>query len=329
MRKRERLERAIAGEPVDRLPVALWRHFPGDDQRAADLARSSVDFQRRYDWDFLRLMPARHFQVIDYGLRDDWRGDPRGIRAIEKRVIQRSLDWTEIRPLSPGRGFLAQQVDSARLIAQALQADGVPILQTIYSPLVQAAQLAGPQKMLRDLRRQPERLRSALTQLTESTLRFLEALRKLPNLAGIFVVTEFASHDIMSEIEYTACSKSLLWDIFSALPREWWLNILQIGGAAPMLRLFSDLPLQAFNWDMRSADSLLSAKSLFRSAVCGGLSDDEDLLCGSPVLLRSALREAFNQSSGRRFILSGSGAGFITTPLSNLRAARASVDSRL
>ena len=58
MRKRERLERAIAGEPVDRVPVALWRHFPGDDQRAADLARSAVDFQREFDWDFVRVMPA-------------------------------------------------------------------------------------------------------------------------------------------------------------------------------------------------------------------------------------------------------------------------------
>ncbi len=37
MNKRERLEAAIAGQSVDRVPVALWRHFPGDDQ---DPARS-------------------------------------------------------------------------------------------------------------------------------------------------------------------------------------------------------------------------------------------------------------------------------------------------
>ena len=36
--KRRRLEAAIAGETVDRLPVALWRHWPGDDQDAAALA---------------------------------------------------------------------------------------------------------------------------------------------------------------------------------------------------------------------------------------------------------------------------------------------------
>ena len=40
MNKRERLEATVAGEPVDRVAVALWRHWPGDDQRAEDLARS-------------------------------------------------------------------------------------------------------------------------------------------------------------------------------------------------------------------------------------------------------------------------------------------------
>ena len=38
MTRRERLLATFAGEPVDRPAVALWRHFPGDDQRPADLA---------------------------------------------------------------------------------------------------------------------------------------------------------------------------------------------------------------------------------------------------------------------------------------------------
>ena len=42
--KRERLEKAIHGEEVDRVPVALWRHWPGDDQRPADLAEARLIF---------------------------------------------------------------------------------------------------------------------------------------------------------------------------------------------------------------------------------------------------------------------------------------------
>jgi uroporphyrinogen decarboxylase len=323
MRKRERLERAIAGEPVDRLPVALWRHWPGDDQRYADLARSTIDFQHDYNWDFLRVMPSRNYQVIDYGLQDEWRGDPSGTRAINKRVIKRSLDWTDLRPLSPARGLLSQQIECLRLIAQALDAENVPILQTVYSPLLQAAQLAGPSKVLRDMRLRPDRLRSGLNQLTESTLRFLEALGKQPGPAGLFLVTGFASHDMMSEAEYAAFALPHLASIISALPKHWWLNIVQVAGPSPMLKLIGDLPVPVLNWDTRGGSAELpQANSLYAGAVCGGLNDYDDLLRGTPALLRSIIRDALEQVDSRRLILSGSGDGFITTPISNLRAVR-------
>jgi uroporphyrinogen decarboxylase len=41
-RKRERLEATVVGETADRLPVALWRHWPGDDQDAAALAAAHL-----------------------------------------------------------------------------------------------------------------------------------------------------------------------------------------------------------------------------------------------------------------------------------------------
>ena len=327
MQKRERLERAIAGEPVDRVPVALWRHWPGDDQRYADLARSTIDFQHDYNWDFVRVMPSRNFQVVDYGVQDIWEGDALGIRQITKRVISRSLAWTEIRPLSPSRGQLLQQMQCLKLIGQALGSEQVPVLQSIYSPLVQAAQLAGRQKVLRDMRVRPDRLRSGLNQLTEGTIRFLDALRKIPGIAGVFLVTEFASHDIMSEAEYAACVLPHIQNILADLPDHWWLNIVQVRGPSPMLPLFGDLPIQALNWDTRiEEDGLTKAKSHFNFASCGGLNDADDLLSGTPALLTSVIRDAVNQSESRRFILSGSGAGFVNLPISNIRAVRSIVE---
>ena len=327
MHKRERLERAIAGEPVDRPPVALWRHWPGDDQRYADLARSTIDFQHDYNWDFVRVMPSRNFQVLDYGLQDDWQGDPAGTRRIKKRLITRSLDWTELRTLSPARGVLSQQIECLRLIGQALQADEVPILQTIYSPLLQAAQLAGRHKVLRDMRVRPDRLRSGLNRIVENTLRLLEALSAQRGVAGVFMVTGFASHDILSEEEYRAFALPHLQSILSTLPAQWWLNIVQVAGASPMLKLMSELPVQAFNWDTRaSAMQLSHINGLYSGATCGGLHDDEDLLRGTPSLLHSVIRDALEQTDHRRLILSGSGDGYVTMPISNVRAVRSVVE---
>lgn len=326
MQKRERLERAIAGERVDRAPVALWRHWPGDDQRYADLARSTIDFQHDYNWDFARLMPARTFQVVDYGVQDYWDGDARGLRKVSKRVVNRSLDWTEIRPLSPARGNLLQQAQALRLVGQALQTEATPVLQTVYSPLIQAQQMAGRSKVLRDLRVRPDRLRSGLNQLTEGTMRFLDTLKKVPAVAGVFLVTEFASHDCMSEYEYRTSVLPHLRNILAGLPDHWWLNIAQVGGRSPMLSLFSDLPLQALNWDRGAdADSLGSG---FGFAACGGLHDEEHLLKGTPTLIHAAIREALQRAESRRLIISGSGAGRINLPLSNMRAVRSGVEAQ-
>ena len=324
MRKRERLERALAGESVDRPPAALWRHFPGDDQRITDLARSIIDFQRDYNWDFARAMPSRQFMVSDYGLESAWRGDARGMREATKRVVRRSLDWTELRPLTPGRGALGGQVEVMRLVGAALEADETPLVQTIYSPLLQAAQLAGRSNLLRDLRLQPDRLRSGLTQLTESALRFIEALAKIKAVAGIFFVTGFASHDLLSEAEYRSIAMPHNRNIVSALPSHWWLNIAQVAGDSPMLRLLDELPFQALNWDTIGR-SLSETSDRLNCAVCGGLRD-EDLLLGTPTMLREAIQRATRQRKKRRLIISG-GEGYITAPISNLRAVRSAVES--
>src|SRR6185369_6682162 len=110
MNKQERLIKTLAGEPTDRVPVSLWRHFPGDDQRAADFARSVIEFQKTYDWDFVKVTPSSNATVMDYGLQDEWRGSIEGTREVTKRVIKKSLDWTELRSLDPARGELAKYI---------------------------------------------------------------------------------------------------------------------------------------------------------------------------------------------------------------------------
>jgi hypothetical protein len=80
MNKRERLAAAIAGQSVDRVPVALWRHFPGDDQAPAALAAATVAFQRRWDFDFVKVTPASSFQIKDWGAQDAWQGNIEGTR---------------------------------------------------------------------------------------------------------------------------------------------------------------------------------------------------------------------------------------------------------
>ena len=58
---RERLQACLAGETPDRVPVALWRHFPVDDQSPETLAAATLHWQSVYDFDFVKVTPASSF----------------------------------------------------------------------------------------------------------------------------------------------------------------------------------------------------------------------------------------------------------------------------
>jgi uroporphyrinogen decarboxylase len=324
--KRERLEKTIAGEQTDRVPVALWRHWPGDDQRPQDFVESAVAFQRQYDWDFLKLTPASSYCITDYGVQDQWVGSLEGTREYTRRAVQRSLDWTDLRALDPSKGALGRQLEAIRLAKEAL-GDEVPLVYTIFSPLAQAKNIVGGEVLLRHLRTAPDRLRTGLNVITESTLRLIEAIRR-SKLSGIFYAVQHASYALMSEAEYREFGRPYDLQILEALPKDWWLNLVHLHGDLPMFDLVADYPVQVINWHDRETEPDLAAGKLrFRGAVCGGLGRWNPVHNGAPVDVREMARNAIEQTNGRRLILSTGCVIMITSPLSNLRAVREVVNT--
>lgn len=328
MHKRERLEKTIAGEPTDRVPVSLWRHFPGDDQRAADLARSVVEFQKTYDWDFVKVTPASSYSVVDYGVQDEWQGNLEGTRAYTRYAVTRSIEWTDLRPLDPTRGALGRQIECLRLIESGLDDPGVPVIMTIFNPLSQAKHVAGNDLLLRHMRTAPDRVHTGLNVITESTLRFIDVLKRNTSIAGIFYAIQHASYDLISEDEYRAFGLPYDRKILDALPDRWWFNLMHFHGQSPMFRLVDQFRVQALNWhDRETEPDLAKGKSQFVGAVCGGLSNWEHVHYGTPTAIRDVARDAMTQTNRRRFILSTGCVTMITSPLSNIRAVREVVES--
>ena len=170
--KRRRLEAAIAGEAVDRLPVALWRHWPGDDQDAAALATAHLKWQADYDWDLLKVGPASSYSVIDWGVEDRWEGHIEGTRTTTRYPVAQPADWEALRPTDPGRGALATQIEALRLVGAAMRGD-TPFIATVFSPLSMAKHLAGNAVALSHMREAPEAFHRGLNTLTESIIAFI------------------------------------------------------------------------------------------------------------------------------------------------------------
>jgi len=323
MTKRERLEATVAGKPVDRPAVALWRHWPGDDQRAVDLARATLDFQHTYDFDFVKCMPSSNYCLADWGADSRWVGNEEGTRTWVPRVIQRPEDWTELEVLDPYQGRLAETCRALDLIGQGLE-QGTPFIQTIFNPLAQAKNLAG-ERLLPHLRHHPDALIAGLETITESTVRFIEAARGT-GIAGIFLALQHATYDLMSEAEYRQFGRPYDLRVLEAT-EGLWFNLLHLHGEHVMFDLVTDYPVQAINWhDRETPPSLREAMPRFAGALTGGLHRIETMLRGTPEQVRAEVQAAIEDTDGRRLIIGTGCVMFTNTPLGNILAARETVN---
>lgn len=324
MNKIERLQATIAGEPTDRPSVALWRHWPGDDRTPEGLAAATLRFQREFDFDLVKVTPASSFCLQDWGARDEWRGNVEGTRDYTLHPVQSPDDWARLPILDPHHGALGAQLTCLRMIGDALD-DGTPFLQTIFSPLAQAKNLAGGDRLLLHLRRHPDALHAGLETITATTIRFIEAARAT-GIAGVFYAVQHARYDLLSEPEYRAFGRPYDLRVLAAA-EGLWLNVLHLHGEEGMFNLVAGYPVQVLNWhDREGGPSLREGKTKFGAAVCGGLSRWATVVRGTPEQVRAEALDALDQTGGRRFILGTGCVVPVIAPLENLRAARQVVE---
>jgi uroporphyrinogen decarboxylase len=321
---RQRLEKCLNGEKPDRPPVALWRHFPVDDQSPERLAAAIVKFQRDYDFDLVKVTPASSFCLKDWGIKDEWKGADEGTRDYVSRVIHKPEDWEKLRFLSPIEKYLDDQLSCLRLIVNELGPE-TPVIQTIFSPLSQAKNLVGPEKLLAHLRKYPDAVHVGLRTITENVLRFTEAALKT-GIDGVFYAIQHAQYGLLSETEYLAFGKE--YDLQCLQPAQTgWLNMLHLHGQDVMFDLVSDLPVHIINWhDRETFPSLAEAKELFSGVVCGGLSRYDSIVLGTPNKIVAEIHEAIDATNGERFILGTGCVTPITAPHGNLLVARKAVE---
>ncbi len=325
MDHRQRLETCLSGATPDRPPVSLWRHFPVDDQTPDGLAAATLNFQQLYDFDFVKVTPASSFCLKDWGSQDEWRGSTEGTRAYTSRVIQRPEDWTRLWALDPTTGELGKQLACLRLIVEAL-GERTPVIQTIFSPLAQARNLVGPERLLVHMRRYPQALHEGLKVIAETGQRFVDAALKT-GIAGVFYAVQHAQYGLLTVEEFDAFGRTYDLPVLESA-RQGWFNLLHLHGDEVMFDRVTDYPVQAINWhDRETAPSLAEAQKRFDGVVCGGLRRIETMVLGTPESVRAEAQQAIGATDGRRFILGTGCVTPITAPHGNLLAARRSVEN--
>jgi uroporphyrinogen decarboxylase len=320
---KERIQASMQGELLDRPSVALWRHFPVDDQLPEALAKATLHFQSIYDFDLVKVTPASSFSIKDWGVEDEWRGHTEGTRQYTKHAIHEPRDWEKLPVLDATAPHLAGQVACLRLIRAGLDPE-TPLLQTVFSPLAMAKNLAGNETLISHLRLYPESVMKGLAIITETTHRFVEACLDT-GIDGIFYAIQHAQASLLTLDEYKTFGVPFDQKVLEP-SSGLWCNLLHLHGHDVYFSLLESYKFQIVNWhDRETYPSLTKAQELFTGVTCGGMRQDT-LVYGDQADVQKEAADAIQQTKGKRFVLGTGCVVPIIASHGNLLAARRSVE---
>lgn len=318
----ERIEAAIKGDPVDRPPICLWRHWPVEDESARTLADAMIRWQREYDWDLVKHAPTGNYVLYDWGgetvyIPANSRG--LGVSTVTERAVKSATDWPDLAQLDVTQGHLGQQLMAVRLVAKALDGS-VPILQTVFSPLNIAPKLAGELAHV-SMREHADVYKRGLRIIAETMARFAcESVR-----AGADGIIFSAPHnqELYSEEQYQEFGEPYDRLILDAVRPEAKIIIGLASGPGSNLKRVSSYPVDGINWhDRVGGPTLKEAGELFPGLLMGGINEQQTLLSGPAEAIRGEIQDAIEQTGGQRLLVASGSAPFTDTPPPHFRAAR-------
>ncbi len=330
MTSRERVYGALEGRPVDRPPIAFWGHFYHRESSAAALVEATLEFQREYAWDWIKLNPRKHYHVEPWGVSYRYSGVPNQKPVLDQWPVHTAEDWRSITERTLDAAAFTEQIEAVRMMRRALSPD-VPLIETVFTPLAVLGELVDVPATLRaHMDEAPDLVRAALEAVTRTYERYVPAVLEAGADGIFFATVDWGSRDWLSAEEYAVWAKPYDLRILTRAARAPF-NVLHVCKGNNLLLELADYPVQALSWASTDPTnpSLAVAQAHARAAMMGGISHEGALLEDDPSTALAELRRAHEHTGGRRWLAAPGCSIFPHTPPANLRALRDAVESMM
>ena len=267
---KERVDRALAGQDVDRAPFTFWHHF-GLKTAGAHAART-LEFHRLYRTDLVKVMSDFPYPK------------PAG-------------KWHELKVNS---NPFPDQIRALELIRDGLHGDAY-MIETVFNAWNVAQKLSSKEEVLRLKQEKPQALIDALDTITQSEV--AHAKRALAaGASGVLFSIANANSQELSVADYEKFSrpfdKRFLEGISGAR-----LNFMHVHMEPAYLSQFQGFTAPVINYSLHvSGIPMAEVRRQFPAWVVAGGVDEVHYRKLTPAELR-AQWQAASQAAGRRFIL--------------------------
>jgi len=170
MTKWERVEAALQGADVDRVPIALWKHYHLQDRSPRQLAHATMKLYRQFDFDLIKLTPSGLTPIQDWGATIQFGSDDDFLPLAVRPVVSSPDQWLTLPKLDVKIGALGRELETIDYMANWLKGEA-PFMMTIFSPLNVAFKLCGDKvsgdRIVEHIRKEPKKLHAGLKVITE------------------------------------------------------------------------------------------------------------------------------------------------------------------
>lgn len=308
MTRTERVQAAVRGEPVDRLPICFWHHFRPEGSGRALADATLRFFDETFDLDIVKLMPDLPY-------------------PFPRKSVHEPNDWRLVEPIDRDRSrFFAQRAEAVAALRDELDVD-TPIIVTIFSPLAEAMYFAADRDVFfAHAQERPTVVHEALSAIAENLRAHIRDVIEA-GADGVFFALQGCSTAVMPETQYREFGRP--YDLIALQgAANGWLNVLHVHGEQDlMFDQVLDYPVQVLNWSDRLAGpSLREARGMTSKCLMGGWHEFGALSNGPEEKILEEARDAVAQTGGRKFILANGCSVPDETDERWLHAAREVVD---
>ena len=285
MTRTERVQAAVNGAEVDRVPVCFWHHFQPEGSGRAMAEATLRFFDEEFDLDIAKLMPDLPY-------------------PFPRHSIGQLNDWRLIEPIdSVSSRYFRERAEAVAILRDTLGFE-TPIVMTVFSPLAEAMYAARDRsQFLEHAREHPILMHEVLSTIAENLARHIRDMI-LVGADGIFFSVQGATRDVMSETEYREFGRP--YDLIALREAaNGWLNILHIHGENDLyFDQLLDYPVQVLSWSDRIAGpSLREARVMTSKCLMGGWNEFGALHKGPVDQIAAEAKDALAQTGGRKLIL--------------------------
>lgn len=346
----ERVMAAVRRDIPDRVPWALWGHFPAlpflkfyswekANRDGEELAKAHIALLTKLDYkmDLLKVTPFYRFMASRWGSKFRFKNNDEYVKTMGV-VVKGTEDWQKLWILDP-RKELREPLRAVSILSTEI-GRRIPFIFTIPSPIVQALHhISTPKRVYADMKSQPDALEEGLEMIAQTCIDFGRACID-EGATGIFFgigsggeIWSKMNRNLLQKYMFSYDKKVL--DGFNDAP----IRLLHIcsneqenpqrNGRLMEEGWFKRYPVNAINWWDASFTSCSVAKKIYGDRFCivSGVDHSRVMRYGTPEQVEEEVKKSIKSAAeGGGFMIGPGCTLFQDTPLANFNAVGRAVE---